>query len=203
MEPSSLLPFTNRKVFEFSNFHFFADLFVKKETLIVKDKDSTPNVTHGRKETIMRQITLALWVLFLSLCIVGGAMAAPPTKPPAGICFSLDLPFSSSLQMTLAIKPMGAVTMADGSTRFYAINGVLFNPDNTSPWVAPVSGTGYVQKVPGSTYLNGVYVSVDVSGYYVLGGDGLINYQTSDGFHSTYHLWKADCDGQTIPLPVD
>ena len=148
-------------------------------------------------------------------------MAGPPTKPPAGICFSLDLPFSSSLQMTLAIKPMGAVTMADGSTRFYAINGVLFNPDNTSPWVAPVSGTGYVQKVPGesgsiipffsllrfsvagSTYLNGVYVSVDVSGYYVLGGDGLINYQTSDGFHNTYHLWKADCDGQTIPLPVD
>ena len=170
----------------------------------------------------MKRITLAIWVLFLSLCIVGGAMAAPSTKPHAEMCFMLHP--SLSLRMTLVINPTGAVKMADGSTPFYAINGVLYNTDNTSPMVATISGTGYLQKLPGdsdaefpfvnilffsmsgSTFLmHPVNVSVDVSGYYAFRPiwDGFISYQTSDGFHSTYGLGKVDCGEQTIPLPVD
>jgi len=163
----------------------------------------------------MKRITLALWVLFLSLCIVEGAMAARSTKPQAEMCFTL-LP-SPSLRMTLVINPTGAVTMADGSTPFYAINGVLFNPANTSippPWAAPISGTGYMQKwgdysvftfsVTGSTYLNAVHVSVDVLGYYlVMVRSGSIHYLTSDGFHSEYPIFGGACDTVTIPIPVD
>ena len=116
---------------------------------------------------------LVLLVLFPFLA--GETLAAP--KPPANICFQL-IPTSPpvfTLVISLVVKSVGSMTMADGPTNFYAINGYS-HIGNSSGETSHVTGTGHMDKdtngmfhfsVGGSGILP-VFSTIQIEGYWNL-----------------------------------
>lgn len=155
----------------------------------------------------MKRIVIALMIIFFSFCY-GGEVLAAGYKPPSAICFNLQ---GGTEILTLTIKAMGKVTMADGSTQFYAINGVFFDPSDG--FSMPLAGTGYMSSGQYNRIFN---FDVTASGFYqtqrvinylgdwdVVEGSGELVYSgyTAEGFfyQGIFSITAVDCKAQTIP----
>jgi hypothetical protein len=111
---------------------------------------------------------------------------------------------------------MGKATMANGSTQFYSINGVLFNPGDL--YGVPIIGTGYMSKgqsnqifnfqVLGSAFSSGFddHYRYSLLGHWdVVVGSGEMFGSSSGLDHTTLVFWTiktVDCKAQTIPPNV-
>jgi len=158
----------------------------------------------------MKCITIVLMIIFFSFCY-GGEVLAAGFKPPSAVCFNLQ----GGEILTLTIKAMGKATMADGSTQFYSINGVLFNQGDL--YGAPLTGTGYMSKGQSNRIFNFEVVGSVFSGsadhyrYSFLGhwdvvvGSGEMFGSSSGLDHANLvnmTINTVDCKAQTIPPNV-
>jgi hypothetical protein len=90
----------------------------------------------------MRRRAIFPAVLALSLVLAGGAWAA--AFPPKTLCFTTDY---YGDQATFYIKSVGSVATADGTLKYYTINGEYV----LSGWGSvPMAGTGHVDPNTGA-----------------------------------------------------
>ncbi len=90
----------------------------------------------------MKRILLITLVLTLLFLVLGEAMAAP--RPPAKLCLDMNPDLNSFL--VIVTKSVTSVTMADGATPFYSVNGVIFASPGVQQWNAALAGTGHMYK---------------------------------------------------------
>ncbi len=112
--------------------------------------------------------------LALFLFLAGDVLAVTP-KPPANICLEmLTNPLVFSGYLPLVVKPVASMTMANGPTNYYALNGWIMFGGNSMAVL--LSGTGHMDKntnglfhfsVKGSGAENGpTLIMIHVEGYW-------------------------------------
>jgi len=90
----------------------------------------------------MKRFLLVIFVLTLFFSLLGETMAA--SKPPAKICLDMNPTLNSFV--VIVTKSVASVTMADGATPFYSVNGAIFASPGKPQWNAPLVGTGHMYK---------------------------------------------------------
>jgi hypothetical protein len=156
---------------------------------------------------MMKNRIYILVVLVLCLFLAGETLAAP--KPPAKICFDLGAS-GGHATMALVIKSNGSMTMGDGATNYYVVNGTIFQTvQNGGPWVYPVSGTGYMQKgsaantfhfsLAGSTFFGDTFYTIHSDGFW----DVVANLATIVGkITGTKNNISADLEIGYVAAPI-
>ncbi len=146
-------------------------------------------------------------VLTLLFFLFGDAMAAP--KPPAKLCLDMNPGLNSYL--VIATKSFASITMGDGATPLYSVNGVIFASPHVQQWNAALVGTGHMYKgadaewfhFSASGFLVGPYgfdiVSVEVF-WDVVANTGTLHYWSpATGYKSTITPHLISCG--TIEIP--
>lgn len=94
----------------------------------------------------MKQKVFILILLVLFLVPAAETVAAP--KPPSNICLELIPvpPSAIPFVMSLVVKSVGAMAMADGPTGFYAVNGAMLLAGGMDPPMFHMTGAGHMDK---------------------------------------------------------
>jgi hypothetical protein len=90
----------------------------------------------------MKRYLISIFVLTLFFSLLGETMAA--SKPPAKLCLDMNPALNSFV--VIVTKSVASVTMADGATAFYSVNGAIFASPGHPQWNAPLVGTGHMYK---------------------------------------------------------
>lgn len=161
----------------------------------------------AERSTHMKRLLLVPLVLTLLFFLLGEAMAAP--KPPAKLCLDMNPGLNSFV--VIVTKSVTNVTMADGATAFYSVNGAIFASPGHPQWNAPLVGTGHMYKgadadwfhFSASGFLVSPYgfdiVSVEVF-WDVVAKTGTLHYMSpGTGYKSTITPIEISCG--TIEIP--
>ena len=156
----------------------------------------------------MKRYLISIFVLTLFFCLLGEAVAA--SKPPAKICLDMNPALNSFV--VIVTKSVASVTMADGPTAFYSVNGAIFASPGHPAWNAPLVGTGHMYKGADADWFHfsasGFLVSsygfdiVSVRGFWdVVANTGTLHYMSpATAYKSTITPVVINC--ATIEIPT-
>jgi len=155
----------------------------------------------------MKRFLVAVFVLTVFFSLLGEPMAA--SKPPARMCIDMNPSLNSFL--VFVTKSAASVTMADGVTPFYSVNGVIFASPGLPQWNAPLAGTGHMYKETDADWFHFSASGFTVSPYGfdivsvelfwdVVAKTGTLHYWSpATAYKSTITPVEIDC--KTIQIP--
>jgi hypothetical protein len=156
----------------------------------------------------MKHLLLLLLVVSLFFCLVENSVAA--SKPPAKLCIDMTPGLDSYL--VIVTKSVASVTMADGSTAFYSLNGAVFATPNVTQWNVTLTGTGHMYKdvdadwfhfsATGFSHTPFGWDPIDIEVYWnVVTKTGTLNYYLPrTGWSKSIVPVEIDCKKIELPL---
>ena len=150
----------------------------------------------------MKKIVLIMLVFVVSLSLAAVAMAVAP-KPPASICVHVFGPGLEAGVYALAVKPGPNIKLADGTQKFYSIQGALID---LSPVYSPVVGAGYMEGNIFHFTLNTTYHYSGTPNFIQWEGlwdviaktGSMYGYFSISGSRYSLTLEQVDCTGEVI-----
>ena len=154
----------------------------------------------------MKRLPLVILALTLFFSLVGGTMAA--SKPPAKLCLDMTPVLDSFV--VIVTKSVANVTMADGPTPFYSVNGAVFAIPGVLQWNITLTGAGHMYKDADADWFHFSASGLSVTPYgwdtlnievywNVVTKTGTLNYLVGSGFKRSITPVEINC--KTIEMP--